>query len=170
MTAGLLAELASRGVTVTLTVRGTSMCPALRDGDVVTIAPARGATVPIGAVVAAEVPAAGGLVLHRAVGRCGGGVLLRGDNAARPDGIVADAAVLGLVVRVEREGRPTRLAPVVLRRPLALLVRLGFRWHLNRLKGRARSLLPQGAFASSGRRQGAEARGRAGCLGSAPGC
>lgn len=170
MTAGLLAELASRGVTVTLAVRGTSMCPALRDGDVVTIAPVRGVTVPIGAVVAAEAPGAGGLVLHRAVGRRGGSVLLRGDNAARPDGAVAEEAVLGLVSRVERGGRLVRPAPAVLRRPLALLVRLGIVWRLNRLWGRARSLSPRGAFASSGPRPGAEARGRAGCLGAAPGC
>ncbi len=127
----------SRGVPVALPVKGSSMNPLIRSGDVVTLAPVKGEPVAVGSVVAAEVPGAGGLVVHRVVGRSRSTVLLRGDNAARPDGEAPEAAVLGTVVRVERAGRVVSALPAALRRPLALLVRAGVVRRLNQLWGLA---------------------------------
>lgn len=152
-TASLLRDLTSRGVSVTLTVGGSSMHPALRSGDVVTLAPAKGRTLPVGAVVAAEDPGGAGLVVHRVVGRSADGLLLRGDNAERADGTVAEAAVLGVVVRVERNGRHVRQGPSSLRRPFATLVRAGVVWRLNRLKGQARAFVPSAILAWRGRQR-----------------
>lgn len=129
------------------------MHPALRSGDVVTIAPTLGAPVPVGAVVAAEAPGGGGLVVHRVVGRSEAALLLRGDNAERADGTVPEGSVLGVVVRVERNGRLVRPGPVSLRLPFAALVRVGGVRRLNRLKGRARAFVPSAILAWRERRR-----------------
>lgn len=138
---------------MTLAVKGSSMHPALRSGDVVTVAPALGAPVPIGAVVAAEAPEGGGLVVHRVVGRSAAGLLLRGDNATQADGTVPEAAVIGVVVSVERNGRLVRPGPAGLRRPFAALVRAGVVRRLNRLRGHARSCVPSALLAWRERRR-----------------
>ncbi len=151
--ADLLRDLTARGVTVTLAVKGSSMHPALRSGDVVTVTPIDTYPVPIGAIVAAEAPGGGGLVVHRVVGRSGTNLLLRGDNATHADGIVSEAAVIGVVVRVERNGRLVRQAPGSMRRPFAALVRAGVVRRLNRLRGHARRFVPSGLLALRERRR-----------------
>ena len=129
------------------------MHPALRSGDVVTVAPTLGTPVPVGAVVAAEAPEGGGLVVHRVVGRSEEGLLLRGDNAERADGTVPEEAVIGVVVRVERNGRLVRPGPAGLRKPFAALVRAGVVRRLNRLRGHARSCVPSALLAWRERRR-----------------
>lgn len=113
------------------------MHPAVRSGDVVTVVPIGPGPVPVGSVVAAEAPSAGGLVIHRLVARRRGGVMLRGDNGAAPDGVLPESALIGVVVNVERAGRPVRAGLPALRRPMAALVRLGLVRRWNRLLGRA---------------------------------
>lgn len=151
--ADLLRDLTARGVTVTLAVKGSSMHPALRSGDVVTVTPIGTYPVPIGAIVAAEAPGGGGLVVHRVVGRSAAGFLLRGDNATHADGIVPEEAVIGVVVRIERNGRLVRQAPGSMRRPFAALVRAGVVRRLNRLRGHARRFVPSGLLALRERRR-----------------
>lgn len=141
------------------------MHPALRDGDVVTVAPKGPEPAPVGAIVAAEAPVSGGLVVHRVVGRSAGGILLRGDNAAEADGTLPEEAVLGVVVKVERNGRLLRPAPAGLRRPLALLVRGGVVRRLNRLRGGLRPFVPSALLAFRERRK-ASGTTREGVLGS----
>lgn len=151
--ADLLRDLTARGVWVTLAVKGSSMHPALRSGDVVTVEPIGTNPVPIGAVVAAEAPGGGGLVVHRVVGRSAAGLLLRGDNATHADGTVPEAEVIGVVVRVERNGHLVRPAPAGLRRPFAAFVRIGGVRRLNRLRGHARSCVPSALIAWRDRRR-----------------
>lgn len=141
------------------------MHPALRDGDVVTLAPKGPEPVPVGAIVAAEAPASGGLVVHRVVGRSATGVLLRGDNAADADGTLPEETVLGVVVKVERNGRLVRPAPAGLRRPLALLVRGGLVRRLNRVRGSLRPFVPSALLAVRERRRAA-GTARTGVVGS----
>lgn len=153
--AELIGALTARGASVRLPVRGSSMHPALREGDVVTVAPKGPEPVPVGAIVAAEAPASGGLVVHRVVGRSATGVLLRGDNAAEADGTLPEGAILGVVVKVERNGRVVRPAPAGFRRPLALLVRGGLVRRLNRLRGGLRPFVPSALLAFRERRRAA---------------
>lgn len=133
------------------------MHPALRDGDVVTVAPPGPGPVALGAVVAAESPEAGGLVVHRVVGRSAEGLLLRGDNAERPDGTVPGSAVIGVVVRVERGGRVVRALPDALRQPFAVLVRGGLVRRLSRARGRVGACVPSALRAFRERRRKASA-------------
>ncbi|MBK6405958.1 MAG: S24/S26 family peptidase [Holophagales bacterium] len=118
-----------------------------------TVTPIGTYPVPIGAIVAAEAPGGGGLVVHRVVGRSAAGFLLRGDNATHADGIVPEEAVIGVVVRIERNGRLVRQAPGSMRRPFAALVRAGVVRRLNRLRGHARRFVPSGLLALRERRR-----------------
>ena len=143
---------------MTLAVKGSSMHPAIRSGDVVTVTPPGPRPVPIGAVVAAEAPMAGGLVVHRVVGRSGPNLLLRGDNATHADGEVPEAGLIGVVVRVERNGRLVRQAPGGIRRPFAALVRAGVVRRLNRLARARAEIRPERAAGPARTRQASRSR------------
>ncbi len=82
-------------------VRGDSMWPSLRAGDLAGVEPLTRAPVP-GEVVLARFDHA--LVLHR-VRRCDSGVLaLRGDNSPEEDPPLPRSRILGRVQRVRRGG------------------------------------------------------------------
>ena len=89
-------------------VKGQSMAPFVRDGDIVTVAPVGKRPLRIGDVVAFTSPQAGMFLVHRVVGKHGDKLLVKGDNCAGPDGRVAVSAVLGRVTTVERDGRRLR--------------------------------------------------------------
>ena len=106
------------------TARGYSMYPFVKDGDVITVEPfsssngGRQRGPRLGDIVAFCRPETGQLVVHRAIGRQRGKVLLRGDNCRQPDDPVDLGAVLGRISRVERRGRAVRFG----RGPEKLLV------------------------------------------------
>lgn len=119
-----LTAVLDRDVPFRFTARGSSMFPFIRDGDVITLGPVRplhpasGRVARVGDVVAFRHPETDRLAIHRVVGRRSGALLVRGDNCAAPDGLVALEAVIGRVLRVEREGRIVALG----RRPERLLI------------------------------------------------
>ncbi len=104
----ILRAALERGQRVRMTVNGRSMLPFLRDGDVVEIAPMPPAPT-LGSVVLAQL-ANERYPLHRLVAQCGAAWLLRGDNSGAPDGVVPRENLVGVVTRVERNGRVVRLA------------------------------------------------------------
>jgi len=102
----LAADVLRAGGALCLAATGHSMTPAIRSGDRLTVEP-QSTRLGIGAVLACE--SEGRLVVHRLVGRDAGRAVVRGDAAPAPDPPLADGAVLGVVVRIERGGRPVRL-------------------------------------------------------------
>jgi hypothetical protein len=115
--------------------RGESMHPAIRHGDVVTVAPLAGRPPAVGDVVAIVHPATGGVRVHRVVSAGGERYVLKGDNALGADPPVGPDAILGRVVGLERGGRARRLGPWPWSAALALLSRTP--WY-SRLVRRAR--------------------------------
>jgi hypothetical protein len=114
----------ARDVDFRFRARGWSMAPFIRDGDVITVSPLRGALPHKGEVVAFEHPATGSLVVHRVVGRSSGSVTIRGDAAlSEADGLIPTENLLGRVTRVERDGRNVRLGLGAERRVVAWLSR-----------------------------------------------
>ena len=107
--AELLRAAIEHGVPLRTRARGSSMSPFIRDGDVLTIAPTDGCVPRIGDVVAFVRPDTGRLAVHRVIARVDAGWLVRGDNCPRPDGVVLRGAILGVLIRVERDGRHARL-------------------------------------------------------------
>lgn len=112
--------------------RGFSMAPFIRDGDVLTVAPLAGPAPRLGDVVAFCHPATQRLLVHRVVAKKSGAFLLRGDNTARCDGFVSAAKILGIVSRVERNGRSARIGRRPERVLLAFLARSGLLFRLRR--------------------------------------
>lgn len=119
----LLRGMVARGVPLRTTVRGFSMAPFIRDEDVLTITPLNGRAPRLGEVVAFVQPDTGRLAIHRVIAAVGAGWLMRGDNSPEPDGIVPRENLLGVVTRVERNGRDVRLGLGAERGLIALLLR-----------------------------------------------
>jgi hypothetical protein len=119
----LLRAMVERGRSLRTRVRGFSMSPFIRDDDVLTIATMNGRAPRIGEVVAFILPDMGRLAIHRIVARVGAGWLLRGDNSAKADGVVARENILGVVTRVERNGHDVRLGQGAQARLIAWLQR-----------------------------------------------
>lgn len=87
--------------------RGTSMEPALRDGDLVSVVRAHPDRIGVGDVICYE-PEPGRLVLHRVVARGATYFVTRGDALGWVER-VPFARVLGQVTAVERRGRLGRI-------------------------------------------------------------
>lgn len=119
----LMRSVLERGVPFRFRAAGGSMTPLIRDGDVLTVVPARLAETDPGDVVAFIRPGREALVVHRLLDRGGGGFSTRGDNAAQNDGRFDPERLLGRVVRVERDGRRVSIGLGPERRLIALLAR-----------------------------------------------
>jgi ribosomal protein S18 acetylase RimI-like enzyme len=121
----LLRAAVRQGAALRITARGHSMAPFVRDADVLTIAPLDDRELSCGDVVAFAAAPGDRLVVHRVIGAAGGGWLVRGDNVRAADGIVAQASVLGRVVRVQRRGRDVGIGLTWGAGPVAALSRRG---------------------------------------------
>jgi signal peptidase I len=119
----LLSGAMARGAAIRIRVRGLSMTPFIRDGDLLTIAPLGVLRPHPGDVVAFTYPDTERMAIHRVVARKDPGWLVRGDNCQAADGVVLAENVLGRVVRVERGTRTVRLAVGAGGRCIALLNR-----------------------------------------------
>lgn len=101
------------------------MSPFIRDGDVITIAPAP-THFRLGDVVAFVNPINDRLTVHRIVQLCNCDYQIRGDNVQKADGYVSQEHILGRVVSVERSGRHVRIGMGPERVALAFLSRQGW--------------------------------------------
>lgn len=111
-TLDLVEELLRSGYSVRFQVRGRSMHPWIRDGDVLTLVPASGlARIPRGSVCLYR-NTAGRLLCHRLLaGPSPAGALLefRGDAQSGVPDRVPSAAVAGVAVTRERRSRACRI-------------------------------------------------------------
>jgi phage repressor protein C with HTH and peptisase S24 domain len=98
-------RLLRAGRPVELELRGDSMTPSVRDGDLLTVAPLGDGRIQRGDVVLARI--GGRLVAHRVVLVDGANAQLRGDASPRVDAVPVDA-LLGRVVGVRRRRGPLR--------------------------------------------------------------
>jgi signal peptidase I len=106
---GLLSEVLAKGVRFRFRASGYSMSPFIRDGDVITVRPCKRTDLRKGAVAAYLRPLDGHLAVHRIVGGTETGFALKGDHEPISDYPVAASGIMGVVDRVERNGRRVRL-------------------------------------------------------------
>ena len=140
----LLRGMMERGSPLRTRVRGSSMYPLIRDGDLVTIAPVGEHAPRTGDVVAFVVPGSGRLAVHRVTASTDRGWVVRGDGCSEGDGMVTDADMLGRVVRVERGGRDVYFGGGALGSWTARLSRMGLLVGLKRVIGPPRRVLSAG--------------------------
>jgi signal peptidase I len=100
------------------------MHPFIQDGDVITVSPLKDRTPKIGKVVAFWNHETEKLVVHRIVARPGRGFVIRGDGNCQPDGLLDFENLIGVVKRVERNGKTVCLGQGPERLFIALLSRL----------------------------------------------
>jgi hypothetical protein len=131
--AALIRAVLEKGRAFRFRARGLSMSPFIKDGDVVTVSSPGPYRPRAGEIAAFVHPGTGKVRVHRIVGIGESGYSLKGDNALETDGVVPADHILGLVTRIERNGRAVRpgkgLAGAALARALrsGLIVRAGRR-------------------------------------------
>jgi hypothetical protein len=140
--AGLMGAVLEKGKPFRFEARGESMHPAIRDGDILTVAPPAGREPRTGDIVAFVHSGTGGVLVHRVIRTRAGRYVLKGDNALGADPEVGQDAILGRVVGLERDGRPRRLGPAALAFALARLS--GSFWFTRLVRRARRTFLRQG--------------------------
>jgi hypothetical protein len=96
-----------------LKVRGGSMTPFIKDGDLVTLSAWKDSSVCFGKPVAFIHPETRTLCIHRIVGRKGEYYFAKGDSLTQIDGIIHREKIIGVVTCIERDKRrvPLGLGP-----------------------------------------------------------
>ena len=103
--------------------QGFSMHPCIRDGDVITISPLEDRAPRMGEVAAFLDQETKKLMVHRVIARVRGGYLIKGDSNCGPDGLLVFENLIGVVKRVERDGKTVCLGQGPERLFIALLSR-----------------------------------------------
>jgi len=136
----LMKAVLAKGKPFRFRARGFSMSPFIKDGDMVTIRPPDGASPRTGDVAAFIHPESGKAAVHRVVREKSGRFSLKGDNTFEADGDLAAGDILGIVSKVERNGRTVRLGSGPGGSLIAFLSRSG--WLAGILRAARRALRP----------------------------
>ncbi|MBN1255268.1 MAG: S26 family signal peptidase [Deltaproteobacteria bacterium] len=121
----LLKGVLDKGACFRFQGKGLSMSPFIKDGDILTIAPLPTASPGLGDVVVFTHPNTGKLIIHRVIKKGGGSYLTKGDNVPEGDGLISRAAIVGRVIKVERNGKHISLGLGPERFLIASLTRRG---------------------------------------------
>lgn len=124
--AGLIQDTVAKNDSFRFKVKGFSMSPFIKDGDVVTISPPFNSSVGFGEMVAFICPGTGRLVIHRVVGKSGNYYLIKGDDIIKPDGLISEENILGRITEVQRNGKKAFLGLG----PARFLIAFLSRWFL----------------------------------------
>ena len=125
----------SKKASLRLKVKGFSMSPFIKDEDIVTLSPLYNGF-GLGSSVAFVHPQTEKFIIHRIVGKKGNCYLIKGDRVPEADGLIPGNNLLGIVTKIERNGRrflpgsgPERVIIAFLSRK-GLLPFLSFVWKL----------------------------------------
>jgi hypothetical protein len=122
---GIMIAVLAKGRPFRFRAKGFSMSPFIKDGDVVTVLPLERSGPRVGDVVAFRFPATGKSAVHRVVKRARGSYVLKGDNADEADGALSRDRIIGVISRVERDGKRVRLGRGLAGMAVATLSRSG---------------------------------------------
>ena len=101
----LIEAVHEKGAPFRFQARGHSMTPAIRNGDNITLAPLGDIPIGRGYVLAFRHPERPQMLVHRVLRKKGDRFLIKGDNCFEADGWIPAENLLGLVMRVERQGK-----------------------------------------------------------------
>lgn len=102
---GILRAIQDKKEVFRFQVKGTSMIPSICEGDMITLSLCRSFSPTPGEVVAFRHPLTERLILHRVIGLRDNGYYVNGDNIHGSDLKIPEKNLLGVVVRIDREGR-----------------------------------------------------------------
>jgi hypothetical protein len=101
----LMRAVHDKGASFRFRATGSSMTPAIRNNDFITISPLKGIMPSPGEVVAFRHPANNRLVLHRVAKIKKNSFVIRADRQQVVDAVITDKNIIGVVTRVERDGQ-----------------------------------------------------------------
>ena len=111
----LIEAVHEKGASFRFQAKGYSMTPAIRNGDIITISPLKGLMPRRGDVVAFRHPERPQMLVHRVLHTNVKKYFIKGDNCSAADGWIPAENILGLISRVERQGKarpwPNRATP-----------------------------------------------------------
>lgn len=119
----LVKEVLDKGAVCRFQVKGYSMSPFIKDGDMITLSPVAGSSPGLGDVIAFTHPKTEKLLIHRVIWKNRDAYLLKGESSLEPDGLIKKENILGLVTKVERKGKRIFLGLGPERFLIALLTR-----------------------------------------------
>lgn len=122
----LIREVCVKEAALRFKAKGFSMSPFIKDGDILTISSIDGKPVNLGNVVAFKCRRNNKLVIHRMVARKDDRYLIKGDNCTQADCLTQRQDILGVVVKVEREGKDIRFGIGPESKMIAVLSRIKF--------------------------------------------
>ncbi len=120
----LMSAVLETGKPFRFQARGWSMSPFIKDSDVISITSIGENEPRMGEIVAFKRPGSGEVVVHRLIGTSGSDWIIQGDNT--PDQEfekIPPENILGLVTRVQRNGKDTWFGAGPERYPIAWLSR-----------------------------------------------
>lgn len=111
----LIEAVHNKGASFRFQAKGHSMTPVIRDGDVITVSPLKDIMPRRGDVLAFRHPERPQMLVHRVLHTMARKYFIKGDNCSEADGWIPAENILGLISKVERQGRarfwPNRSAP-----------------------------------------------------------
>ena len=119
----LVKEVLSKGVECRFQVKGFSMSPFIKDGDMITLAALGGNSPSLGDVVAFIQPQNEKLIIHRVVKKRNNDYYVRWDNGLEADDLIHGTDIFGYVKKVERGGKEVRIGLGPERFLIALMTR-----------------------------------------------
>jgi signal peptidase I len=109
----LIEAVHEKGASFRFQARGYSMTPAIRDGDIITVSPLQDFLPRRGDVLAFRHPEQPRMLVHRVLHVEKRKFFFKGDNCPEADGWMPAENILGLITKVERQGKarfwPNRL-------------------------------------------------------------
>lgn len=121
----LIRAVTEKGADFRFRVKGFSMSPFIKDGDIVSISALPKNGLGLGRIVAFVNPCSQKLAIHRINGRSSGHYVIKGDGLPDIDGFIPCKNILGLVSKVERKGKVFSLGLGPERRIIAFFSRKG---------------------------------------------
>ena len=111
----LIEAVHEKGASFRFQAKGYSMTPAIRNGDIITVSPLQEIMPRRGDVLAFRHPERPKMLVHRVLHAKDRKYFIKGDNCSESDGWVPAENILGLITKVERQGKarfwPNRMAP-----------------------------------------------------------
>jgi signal peptidase I len=101
----LIEAVHEKGAPFRFQANGYSMTPAIRNGDIITVSPLASLSLKRGDVVAFRHPERPQMLVHRVLHAKALKYFIKGDNCPEADGWVPAKNILGLITRVERQGK-----------------------------------------------------------------
>lgn len=101
----LIEAVHEKGASFRFQAKGFSMTPAIRNGDIITVSPLKDIMPRRGDVVAFRHPDRPQMLVHRVLHTQIKKYFIKGDNCSEADGWLPAESILGLISKVERQGK-----------------------------------------------------------------